>query len=176
MISELRILFVIFLSLIFSLGSLAQETTKKMTIDLPLLEINHPTFISTLDSIIFENTSLADDKRDDLLHFIFVSKDSEWDQYLIEIFLFPRDVLNRNSPIGYFYIKDFPIIVGCDVKCFPDGLFKITSRSESFDYILHDAFLYDPPSWAFLYGDKQLKYLDIPQHLVRRLGFKPCED
>lgn len=145
-------------------------------VDLPLLEVNHPTMINTLDSIVIKGTYNIDLQMELNSFFLFISRDPEWENtYLLEVWLFRTRDLDNRGGLGYFYVGNYPIIVS--EKCYPKGLFAITSEKKRFDYkILKEPQMStrDHPYWTFLYAENYIRYLDLPQFLVRRLGFKPC--
>jgi hypothetical protein len=155
--------------------NMSSQKKLDMYIDLDILTVVDTASIKMIDSVLFtKEVSLY--KGDYTLNMI-VKKDPNLDVYLLGIYLFPYGEIMRESEYwGILYLNETPIML---VKgCNPNSLLKKMTEKRRFNYYIYENNVVVPgeyPSWFFLYSHKSIKYLDLPEWLVRRLGFEYCE-
>jgi hypothetical protein len=162
--------------LLFYLISLNISSQKRLDkcVDLDLLAIIDTASFKIIDSVIF--TKKQNLYQGDYTLNIIVKKDPNLDVYLLGIYLFPYgNIIKESDYWGISYMNGHSLLVeGCKV----DGLFIKMTEKKRFNYYIYENNIVVPgeyPSWFFLYSSKSIKYLDLPEWLVRRLGFEYCE-
>lgn len=178
----------------FIIGSLsidiyAQQRERILKqIELPVYEITVQKVIDMLDSVILKQQKSDTTLNNPFLHVSYIKKDPDDDMYLISIYQMPFFTIEDTSDYwGVFYIRDTPFVItkGCNPESRfgndpdnPHFLFKEVSLKTTLRYYSTDPPFWgfvDPEHWTFFYAFKGIIYIELPEILLDRIGFVPCE-
>lgn len=177
------------LCLLFSSFSVYAQKRNRILreIELPVFEIAEPKVTDLFESIVLKQ-EIDTLLNKSFLYVSYIKKDPDNDMYLIHIYHIPSFAIRDNSDFrGVFYIRDTPFIMtkGCNPKyyfgdnqdsthfLFRDTFTKITIKYYNLEpptitYV-------DPERWTFFYAYKGISFIEMPEILLDRIGFVPCE-
>lgn len=165
---------------LMSINLYSQKEEKiEHVIELPLYEISDSINKEILNTIVVKNIPKADYYSDYSLY-VYMGKDLEYENlFLIQIKLYPMDVIQKSSIYGIVYVDDIPFIV--NKYCQSSNWLKKTNSMKTLKYNVYPKRNLVPEefySWNFFYSSyhKELKYTDLYEALIRRLGFIFCDD
>ncbi len=186
-INKVMIFFLSFFLIgVFSQELYAQKRERIIkNMELPVYKLTDPKVVDIFDSIILK------DKKVDTISSVYISyikKDTTDYMYLITIYKIPSFAIeNTSSFSGLFYIRNIPFILtkGCNPESYlgnenndPIFLFNSTSSKVNFSYygVSPPLLAYvDPERWTFFYAYRSISYIEMPETLLDRMGFIPCE-